>query len=136
MPADKAKRPKRNPPSAKKSGESFRVLFDHSPDPIYIHDIKGQILEANQTACEIMGYSLEEFRRMSVMEVDSHNAAPKIPGRIKKVLDNGGMIFESAHRKRNGEVFPVEVNARTIDYLGKPAIIATIRDITLRKAVV
>jgi PAS domain S-box-containing protein len=134
MPADKAKRPGKTPPARKKSVEAFRVLFDHSPDPIYIHDLEGRILEANRTASEIMGYSPEEFRKMRVTDVDGTQATAKVPARIKKVLDKGSYIFESEHKTRSGAVFPVEVNARPIDYMGKKAVIATVRDITKRKA--
>ncbi len=133
MPADKAKRPGKKPSARKTNAEAFRALFEYSPDPIYIHDLDGRILEANRTASEIMGYSLEEFKRMRVTNVDGEDAA-KVPERIKKVLAKTGAIFESVHKKRSGAVFPVEVNARPISYMGKPAIISTIRDITQRKA--
>ena len=134
MPAKKAKRPGKTPPARKTSGADFRVLFDQSPEAIYIHDLEGRILEANKTASEIMGYSLEEFKKMRVTDADTMQAAAKVPERLKEALAKGGAIFESEHKKRDGSVFPVEVSVRPINYVGKKAIIATVRDITQRKA--
>lgn len=133
MPADKAKRPGKTPRARKTSGEDFRVLFERSPDAIYIHDFEGRILETNKAASEIMGYSPAEFRKMRVMDVTSEQAAAKVPARLEKMLEEGGAIFESEHKKRCGALLPVEINIRPIDFRGKKAVIATVRDITNRK---
>ena len=134
MPAKKAKRPGKTPPARRTSGDNFRVLFEQSPDAIYIHDLEGRVLEANRTASKTMGYSLAEFRKMRVTDVDAKHVAAKVPERITTVLAKTGAIFESEHKKRDGSVFPVEVNTRPIEYMGKPAIISVVRDITQRKA--
>ena len=134
MSAERSKRPGKKPPPLKTSGEVFRGIFEHSPDPIYIHDLKGNILEANRAASEVMGYSLEELKNMRVTDVDAPRDAAKVPVRITNALRKGGVIFESEHKRRDGTVFPVEVNACPVEYMDKPAVIATVRDITGRKA--
>jgi PAS domain S-box-containing protein len=51
----------------------------------------------------------------------------------KKILAEKYTLVESAHRCKGGRVIPVEVNARRIEYQGKAAILAVVRDITDRK---
>ncbi|OGS08623.1 MAG: hypothetical protein A2270_02175 [Elusimicrobia bacterium RIFOXYA12_FULL_51_18] len=135
MAAEKPKRSGKKQPSRKISLKVCHTIFEHSPDAIYIHDLKGKILQANRTASGIMGYSLEEFQKMRITDIARPNASAKMPERIKEVLKKGSLIFESNHIKRGGGIFPVEVNARSIDYHGKPAVMAIIRDITQRRLV-
>lgn len=41
--------------------------------------------------------------------------------------------MELTHRSKDGQVIPVEVNARRIAYRGEPAILAVVHNITVRK---
>jgi signal transduction histidine kinase len=47
----------------------------------------------------------------------------------------GRLVFETVHRKKNGETFPVEINSNIICEDGRPFVLAVVRDITERKRV-
>lgn len=117
----------------RKSEAKFRALFDFAKDAIFILDPEGRILEANREACERLGYSHDEFLKMSAMDVDSSDHAELVPERIEKLLRQGHHLFESVHRRRDGTLLPVEISARMFESEGKPLIFAVCRDITERK---
>ncbi len=117
----------------RESEEKFRNLFDHSSDAIMIHDLKGRFLEVNDVACERLGYSRDELMGMSPMNIDAPEFAGKARDRIKTIKQEGRLVFESAHLRRDGSVIPVEINSRIIRYEGKDAILSVARDITSRK---
>ena len=49
----------------KESEHNYRLLFDKSPDFIYVTDIEGKILDANQALLDRVGLSLEEYRGLN-----------------------------------------------------------------------
>src|SRR5258706_64517 len=53
--------------------------------------------------------------------------------RCARQMASGVYSFEGVHRAKDGSHIPVDVNTRVINYLGHPAILATVRDITERK---
>ena len=113
----------------------FRQLFNSAGDAIYIHDLQSRILEVNQAACELMGYSRDQFLGLTLEQV---NAAEQIPGGhqpIEMLKQHGSALYESLHRTCLGDFIPVEVSARAIDYEDTPAILSVVRDISQRKSI-
>jgi len=115
------------------SEEKFRALFDYAKDAIFIHDLEGRILEANREACECLGYSRDEFLKMSPLDVDIPEQAVLFPERIEALRRQGHLLFETVHRRRDGTTVPVEVSVRLFESAGKQLSLAVCRDITKRK---
>lgn len=111
----------------------YRTLFDGANDAIYIVDAEGQILDVNKTACEQTGYSKSELIDMRIADVDSPREAADTKKRLEAVRLRGMGSFETVHRAKDGREFPVEVNSRLIEYLGRPALIELVRDVSERK---
>lgn len=117
----------------RESEEKFRNIFNNTSDAIFIHDINGRFLEANNTACKRLGYTREELLRMSPMEIDAPEFSRKAHAQIQTIQQEGWHIYESAHRRKNGPPIPVEINSRMIEYEGTSCILSVARDITERK---
>ncbi|HBA87003.1 MAG TPA: histidine kinase [Geobacter sp.] len=113
----------------------FRQLFDSAGDAIYIHGPDLSILEANQSACDRMGYSHQEFLGLSLLDINAPEQQPRLPERVATVLKDGRALYESAHVTRSGEIIPIEVSSRAIEYQDGPAILGIVRDISIRKKV-
>lgn len=111
------------------------LLFNNSADAVLIHDLKGRILEGNETACKRLKYSKEELVNLRLEVLDSKENAEKIPDRVTLLLQKGEAFFETEHVTKNNEIIPTEINAKIIDYLGKPAVLSVARDISKRKEV-
>jgi PAS domain S-box-containing protein/putative nucleotidyltransferase with HDIG domain len=115
------------------SEEKFRTLFDSAGDAIFIHDLDGNILEANEIACDRLGYKKEKIMNMTLADIDRPKQTVKTPKRIEELYQRGHIFFETAHEHKNGTVIPIELSSRIIDYEGKPAALSIARDITERK---
>ncbi len=108
-------------------------LLDSVSDSIFLHDLEGNFLYVNETACRFHGYSKEEFMKKKLQQVVTPERVNGLAEDFQMMLDNGQAIFESAHLLKDGSVVPVEVHGRTLEYGGKEIVLAVIRDITERK---
>ena len=112
---------------------SYRFLADHSRDIIlFIRWEDGRILEANAAAVKVYGYSHEELLRLTIHDVRAHHTRRLAPEQMREA-ERGGIFFETAHQRRDGSVFPVEVNSRGETIGGVRTLISVVRDITERK---
>jgi PAS domain S-box-containing protein len=111
----------------------FEYLFKLANDALFLLSVDGKIIEANEHAVKVYGYTHEELLRLNVIDfrTDKNKAAyDKI---VKKVIESDGYTFESIHVKKNGLLFQVEISSRLIDIDGKHYFQSIIRDITDRK---
>ncbi len=117
----------------RESKEKYRTLFDNAGDAIVIHDLEGRFLDVNRVATERFGYSREELLGRDLAMLTPPEFSALAPERIREVIRNGHMVFETADITREGRRIPTEISARLITYQGRPAILSTARDITERK---
>ncbi|HEV8578450.1 MAG TPA: PAS domain S-box protein, partial [Thermoanaerobaculia bacterium] len=111
----------------------FRSLIDHTNDAIEVVDPEtGRFLDVNEKACLAHGYTREEFLALTVPEVDPQIAERPWHEIREERQRHGSQVFESQHRRKDGSVFPVEVNVNYIR-LDRDYQLAVVRDITERK---
>jgi PAS domain S-box-containing protein len=113
---------------------TLRQLFNSAGDAIFIHDLQCRVLEVNAAACRLTGFSRDQFlgRSLNPMESAQRPAAGHEP--IELLKQHGGALYETLHHTCSGEILPVEVSSRAIEYQGVPAILSIMRDITHRKS--
>ncbi len=123
----------------KESLERFRVLLDHSSEIILLSDPYnfGKIIDANQRAVEILGYSREELLTMRIadIEVEFPLSTPENWNKHVAYLKSlkHPLILEGRQRRKDGSTFPVEVSATVVSFSGKEFTLGVGRDITERK---
>lgn len=110
----------------------YRGVFDGAPDAITLIDREGQIVDANDAATRLFGWSREQLQNMRV-----HDLNPTLPAdhlaRIDPDLEIGRTYsIETTNRSRDGMVFPVEVHSRAYVEAGRKVIVAIARDISER----
>ena len=117
----------------KESIRDYRGLFENAHDAIFVFiPEKEIILDVNPRACELYGFSREEFIGMSLESISENVSRGKI--RIKKTLKNGVYRnFETVHYRKDGSEILLDVNAAVVNYKGQKAILSVHRDITKRK---
>jgi PAS domain S-box-containing protein len=115
----------------RESEENFRSVFEGTVESIYVHDFQGRILDANRNTHDMLGYSKGELLKLTPMDIDT--VPEKIPERLATLKKEGVLNFETIIVCKDGSRFPVEINAKTITFRGKPSILGVIRDITERK---
>jgi len=118
----------------RKSEERFRKLFEQSNDAIFIHQT-GRIIDVNQRACEMLGYSKEQFLTMEIADLYPQEGCTESS---KKINTSQGLnsiesiLFETLFKKADGTVVAVEISSGIIDR-EKKIIQGIARDITERK---
>ena len=123
---------------ALKTSESrYRLLLQNANDAVYVHavtpDSPDRILDVNDKACEMLGYTREEFLSMDVPRIDVPEQAERIPAILEKLFAEGRVLFETEHVAKDGRRIPVEVSARLFDLQGVSAVLSVTRDITERR---
>ncbi|OEU60190.1 MAG: hypothetical protein BAW33_03620 [Desulfobacterales bacterium C00003104] len=119
------------------SEDRFRTIFDSVNDAVFIHDIEtGAILNVNNTACDIYGYTREELRRIGVQTI-SMGEAPYTQADavewIKKAAAGQPQIFEWRAKHKSERLFWVEVSMKSAVIGGRERLLVVARDITERK---
>ncbi|MDM8541212.1 PAS domain S-box protein [Desulfococcaceae bacterium HSG9] len=121
-----------------KSEEKFKTLFEQAGDYILLIEVTEDnglvIADANQAACDIHGYTREEFIGKPIWSID--RGLDKEQGRalLDKIMSGESVMFETAHQKKDGTIFPIEVSAKLLDIGdGSSLIISIERDMTERK---
>jgi len=121
----------------KENEERFRTVFNNANDIMYTVEVtkeKGPVVvDANNSAFELLGYTRDELIGMPMTELDSEESKEKIPARVKRIMSGGKCTFESVQLRKDGSAFPVEVSARLIKIAGKTYIHSVNRDITERR---
>jgi len=120
----------------KESEEALRTVFDSSHDAIFIHDVSGRILEVNERMLKIYGLDREEIDGLSIArDISSRdNAVYRLSAIWRSVINGEPQYFEwRARRPHDGSEFDVEVYLNRIVFRGQEAILANVRDITVRK---
>lgn len=112
----------------------FHMVFNNVADAIVIFNVGGCFVEVNQVFCERMGYSREELLRLSPADINDAEGASKFPERVADLRAKGKSTLETVHISKDGRRIPVEISARMIEYNGKPATLAVVRDTSERKA--
>jgi two-component system, NtrC family, sensor kinase len=111
-----------------------RILFEGIEDAVFVHAPDGRILDANPSACRLLGYSRAELLSMTTNDIDEPEFAAGYEKRLENQLTHGHLSCEGRHRTKDGRVVPVEINSSTIQFDDQRAVLAVIRDITERKA--
>lgn len=119
--------------AAKSSERKFKTLFQNAADPIYIADMEGRMIAANDQASRELGYSQDELLLLRVSDIDALDQPDHGAKFFQMVCEYGKASFETIHKRKDGSNFIAEVNARLIDYDGQPAILGIARNLTERK---
>ncbi len=121
------------------SRRRYKALFDKTADALLI--IEGnEFVDCNQATLDMLGFDSKEELYQAHPSVFSPDVQPdgqlsteKADLMMKTALQNGSHRFEWDHKRKNGEVFPVEVLLTAIPYQDKQLLHVVWRDISDRK---
>ncbi len=118
----------------RESEQKFRELVEKAVEGIIVNDLEGNILMVNDKKCQLMGYSREEFLAHNMTYFFPEISEDDHIEKYWKKLEPGSMIsFAREEKKKDGTIFPAEIQITKIMYDGQPAILAFTRDISERK---
>jgi PAS domain S-box-containing protein len=111
----------------------YDYLSRFANDVILLTDEDGHILEANDRALDVYGYTRDEFLALSLRDLVHPSELANFDDQWNVVKDCRSLLFEKVHARRDGSALPVEVSARIIEVEGKVFRQSIIRDITERR---
>ncbi len=111
----------------------LRTLIDLSLDGIYLENEQGDILDCNTAGHEMFGYSREEMLRLNIRDLVPPEFSQQIPETIPDEMATGDFYLERENRKKDGSLFPTEINTKFVELNGKKRLIAYVRDNTKQK---
>ncbi|TAL08604.1 MAG: PAS domain S-box protein, partial [Nitrospirae bacterium] len=118
---------------AEEAATLFRSLVEHTNDGIEVIDPKtGRFLDVNEKACLAHGYTRDEYLSLTVLEIDPLVATQGWEKTMDENRRCGSRVLDTLHRRKDGSVFPVEVNVTYIR-LDRDYLLAVVRDISERK---
>ena len=101
--------------------ESFHLLFESNPHPMWVFDRDTLcFLEVNSAAIAHYGYSRDEFLAMRITD-------------IRPADDAGNVVGAVRHRLKDGRVIDVEIAAHDIEFEGRAGRLVVAHDVTERK---
>ena len=113
-----------------------KELFDVTSDAVFVIEIEepnqGRILDANNAAAILHGYTREELLTMRIGELDTPEGASLVSDRLKRLMSEKSLRFEVEHLRKDGTKFWVEVTAGMMNVLGRPCVVSFNRDISER----
>lgn len=113
--------------------ERFRELIDHSTDAVYVIERESaRIVDVNQQACDMLGYSRDALLELTVMDIDPEFSWERWVDFREIVRETGSARIEVTHRRKDGSAIPVEIEVSYVA-LDREYHVATVRDISERK---
>ena len=105
-----------------------QALMKTAIDGIHVLDIRGDLVEANDSFCSMLGYTPEEALTLNVSDWDRNWSAEELRKRIKHLIEGRiSSTFETMHCRKDGSMVNVEVSCTGVQtedwyylYLLKP----------------
>lgn len=113
--------------------EQYRQIFESVNDCLLVYDQDHRIIEANPAACETYGYSRKELLELHARDLIQPEYFHDFENFGRQLKTRGYFYSESVNIRQDGTPFDVDVRGTYFNYLGRPHMLAIVRDITKRK---
>jgi PAS domain S-box-containing protein len=113
--------------------EKNRILLKNGGDGAHVLDLNGNVVEANDAFCTMLGYNRSELIGMNVSEwdagIEGQDLIPIIRGHFEGQVR---VEFETVHERKDHSQFEVEISGMPVVLDGVPYVFYSSRDITER----
>jgi two-component system cell cycle sensor histidine kinase/response regulator CckA len=124
---------RRSEDALRKNEEMFRLLFSYNPLPTWVMDRESlKFLEVNEAAVRQYGYSPNEFKRMSVLDLRPEEERAKYLDQLRQIPHEGLYHGHWKHRKKDGQIIQVETTSHELEYAGRRVRLVVAQDISER----
>jgi PAS domain S-box-containing protein len=116
--------------------DRYSALFDRSLFCVYVHDLEGNFVDANDATLDLLGYTREELPSLTVPSLITKEQMPKALKILEEIKRKGNQEVPSRYRLRTkkGNFVWVEAESCLISrHKGPYGILGIARDITERQ---
>jgi diguanylate cyclase (GGDEF)-like protein/PAS domain S-box-containing protein len=114
----------------RESESKYSALIDQASDGIFLNDRDGRVLFSNARFREMLGYTEEEMRGLSMAQTYPAEERPRFLTRVAQLPAGGSRTLERMMVRKDGGAFPVEISIRHLPDGTRQGIA---RDITERR---
>ena len=97
--------------SLRQQQEQHETVLRSSMDSFWVVDLTGRILDVNEAACRLTGFSRAELLKMSAVDLEVGRTPQQIAAGIQQVLAIGSVQLERQLCCKDGRTLVVEMNA-------------------------
>ena len=118
------------------SEERLKVIFEYAPDAIYLNDFKGNFIDGNKAAENILGYKKEELIGQSFLKLkllSPKGLAKAAKNMAKNALGKKSGPDEFLLNRKDGSKIDMEISAYPVKIKNKTVVLGIARDISERK---
>ena len=120
----------------RQSERRYKMLFDSFTDAVLVLKLDGRIVNANETACEILQLRHEELLEKHLGDLDMSDLPAAVhAARIDSVCQFGRANCELSYVRPDQTRLVFDTSMRIIEYGGVPAIIAVAREVSEHKRI-
>src|SRR2546425_5497319 len=91
------------------------IIIANAPDPLFVSDLKGKILQANDAVSQVLGFRQDEVLEQSLSRFISPEETREFMAALDEVVEHG--VTRNAvlnPRSASGEVIPTSLNASAL----------------------
>lgn len=121
----------------KASEEKFKIIFNGAIDGILLVDLDNKkFLIGNKAICDMLGYTQEEIKNLTIMDIHPEKDLPYIIDVFKKqVHRETSMAANIPVRRKDDSIFYADISSSPIEISGKKYLAGFFRDITKSRLV-
>lgn len=101
---------------------------------VFLIDMNQGFKYVNDAACNSLGYTKSELLNLKLSDIDPGFSDKNKYENLNLVKQNKLQKFETTHRKKNGETFPVEISSTYFSYEGEELVLSLAENISERKS--
>ena len=117
----------------KERSQLYFAMFEKNQTPqLLIDPMSGNIIDVNSAAAQFYGYSLAEFKLMTLSDISTF-PSEQLLEEMKKFTITGPSYFQFIHKLASGETCDIEMYTSPLSISGQALLISTINDISKRK---
>ena len=118
-----------------RSKRFLQTIFQTVNDGLLLAETEsGRFVLANNTICKMLGYSTEEINHIGVADIHPSEALDQVRSQFEKQSNGELTLAEDILVKRkDGSVFPADINASPLELEGHRYLLGAFRDVTRRK---
>lgn len=115
------------------AAESYANLFSSASDALLVHMAEGAMIDVNERATLLTGYSREELLTMEMRDLVPAHLRKEYDSLREEVESGGTATFETRILHKDGTVIPAEAASRLTGVAGETVVLSSLRDISERK---
>lgn len=118
------------------NSKDYNSLFYYNPLPNWVYDRQSlEILDVNQAALDLYGYSREEFLSMTIKDLRPKSEIPKVLSAHTGIDSRKGNIYFGVftHMKKSGGLIRMEINGHKVHFQERDCIMVSCQDVTIRE---